>query len=168
MPDDLYETDILAWSRAQADRLRRIAAGERVNDVDWEHVIEEVEDVGKSQLAAVRSFLEMALLHALKIAAWPSHTAVQHWEGEIANFLAQARRRFEPGMQQHVDPDELYADALAQVRQMRMQGSDPLPLPDCVTFTAAELRGREAGAALLLDRIRAAQVLLLAGDPPAD
>ena len=29
MPDDtLYHTDILAWSRAQAERLRRVAAGE--------------------------------------------------------------------------------------------------------------------------------------------
>ncbi|MBW8268794.1 DUF29 family protein [Caldovatus aquaticus] len=66
MPDDLYHRDILAWSRAQADRLRRVAAGERVNDVDWEQVIEEVEDVGKSQLEAVRSLLALAIEPALK------------------------------------------------------------------------------------------------------
>ena len=34
MPDDLYHTDILGWSKAQAERLRRVAAGERVNDLD--------------------------------------------------------------------------------------------------------------------------------------
>ena len=43
MPDDLYSRDILAWSIAQAERLRRMAAGERVNDLDWANVIEEVE-----------------------------------------------------------------------------------------------------------------------------
>jgi hypothetical protein len=33
---DLYEADILMWSEHQAELLRRMAAGERVNDqVDW-------------------------------------------------------------------------------------------------------------------------------------
>ena len=36
-----YDTDILIWSERQAALLRRVAAGERVNDqVDWENVIE--------------------------------------------------------------------------------------------------------------------------------
>ena len=46
MPDDLYERDILAWSERQAELLRRVANGERVNDVDWPHVVEEIADVG--------------------------------------------------------------------------------------------------------------------------
>lgn len=48
MPDDLYERDILIWSEQQADLLRRVARGERVNGVDWAHVAEEIEDVGLS------------------------------------------------------------------------------------------------------------------------
>ena len=36
---DLYEDDILLWSERQAALLRRMAAGERLNDqVDWENV----------------------------------------------------------------------------------------------------------------------------------
>ena len=46
MPDDLYDHDALAWSEHQASLLRRVARGERVNEVDWEHVIEEIEDRG--------------------------------------------------------------------------------------------------------------------------
>ena len=46
---DLYDTDILAWSDRQADLLRRMAAGERVNDqVDWENVAEEIQDMGNN------------------------------------------------------------------------------------------------------------------------
>lgn len=42
-----YEADILLWSEHQAELLRRLAAGERVNDqVDWKNLIEEVESVG--------------------------------------------------------------------------------------------------------------------------
>ena len=40
MPDDLYDRDVLAWSERQADMIRRLARGERVNDVDWLHVAE--------------------------------------------------------------------------------------------------------------------------------
>jgi hypothetical protein len=156
MPDDLYHTDILAWSRAQAERLRRIAAGERVNDLDWAHVIEEVEDLGNSQLERVRSHLTLALLHALKVCAWPDHTAVPHWESEIANFLAQAQDAFQPGMQQHVDPAALYVRALKRLRKLPMRGVAPLPLPAAIALNAAELRDDEFGASDLLDRIRAA------------
>jgi hypothetical protein len=46
MSDDLYERGVLAWSESQAALLRRLAQGERVNEVDWAHVVEEIEDVG--------------------------------------------------------------------------------------------------------------------------
>jgi hypothetical protein len=52
MLDDLYDRDALAWSEHQAGLLRRVARGERVNEVDWEHVIEEIEDAGLSELLA--------------------------------------------------------------------------------------------------------------------
>jgi hypothetical protein len=40
MPDGLYERDVLAWSQHQADLLRRLGRGERVNDVDWTNIAE--------------------------------------------------------------------------------------------------------------------------------
>ena len=51
MSDDLYDTDVFAWSERQAGLLRRRAAGELVNeaDIDWLDVAEEIEDVGNSQ-----------------------------------------------------------------------------------------------------------------------
>ena len=58
-----------------------------MNDLDWEHVIEEIEDVGGSQLGAVKSHLGLAMLHALKALAWPDHPAVKHWQDEITVFL---------------------------------------------------------------------------------
>jgi hypothetical protein len=156
MPDDLYDTDILAWSQTQAARLRRIAAGERVNDVDWPHVIEEVEDVGRSELRSVQSNLRLAFLHALKLCAWPEHESADHWAQELSTFLGNARDRFEPGMQRRVDPEALYARALQDLRELPMRHAPaPLPLPERVRFTARELRG-QLGAAALVERIRAA------------
>jgi hypothetical protein len=56
MPDGLYERDILVWSKHSG---RPLARGDRVNDVDWAHIVEEIEDVGLSQLNAVRSYLRL-------------------------------------------------------------------------------------------------------------
>ena len=57
MADELYDRDALAWSEWQAALLRRVARGERVNGVDWDHVVEEIEDVAISELNAVHSYL---------------------------------------------------------------------------------------------------------------
>ncbi len=115
MPDGLYERDILSWSQHQADLLRRLARGERVNDVDWEHVVEEIEDVGLSELHAVESFLDLMLVHLLKIHGWPNSPSVDHWRAEVGSFQKNATRRFAPSMRQRIDVAKLYADAREQL-----------------------------------------------------
>ena len=91
MPDDLYERDALAWSEHQASLLRRVARGERVNEVDWEHVIEEIEDVGLSQLNAVQSYLRLMLVHLLKVNCWPENLSTGHWRGKSSRFRRMPR-----------------------------------------------------------------------------
>ena len=93
MPDDLYDRDVLAWSEHQADLLRRLARGERVNDVDWEHVVEEIEDVGLSELNAVRSYVRLMLVHLLKHQGWPDRLAADHWRHKIVSFQSDAAQR---------------------------------------------------------------------------
>ena len=110
--DGLYERDALAWAEQQADLLRRVAAGERVNsEVDWPHVIEEIHDVGLSQLNSVESLLQLAMIHLLKLQLWPGSDAARHWRVEAGIFLDDAGRRFSPSMLQRIDLDKLYATA---------------------------------------------------------
>ena len=115
MPDDLYRDDTLAWSRQQAERLRRLAAGERVNDLDWPHVIEEIEDVGKAQLYACESLLSRALEHLLKLSLWPEHVSAAHWRREVRSFLRDASRVFAPSMRQAIDVTALHRAARKDV-----------------------------------------------------
>jgi hypothetical protein len=116
MPDGLYERDVLAWSQHQADLLRRLARGERVNDVDWTNIAEEIEDVGLSELHSVESFLTLIVVHLLKLNAWPDSEACGHWREEVVTFQTNARRRFAPSMAQRIDVDELYRDAIKRSR----------------------------------------------------
>ena len=125
---DLYESDALAWSERQAALLRLLAEGQRVNElIDWSNVIEEVEDVGRSMLHSCQSLLRQALLHLLKIQAWPSSLAVPHWRGEVSGFLADFRKRFAPSMRQRLGLEDIYAEALDQVRNEAGSGGDRLP-----------------------------------------
>ena len=81
---DLYDDDVLLWSERQAALLRRIAAGEPVNErPDWPNIIEEVESVGRSDLRAVESLLLQALVHMLKAEVWPTSPAVPGWQAEV-------------------------------------------------------------------------------------
>ena len=126
---DLYDTDILTWSERQAELLRRVAAGDRVNDqVDWANVIEELESVGRSDLNAVSSWLIQALRHDLKAEAWPLSRDAPHWRAEARGFRAQARQRFTASMRQRINVADLYRVALAGVPET-MDGLAPLPVP---------------------------------------
>src|SRR3954454_18202983 len=124
-----YDTDILTWSEHQAELLRRLAAGERVNDqVDWENVIEEVGDVGRNTLRACRSQLLQALLHDLKAKAWPLSRDAPHWRSEARVARINAADAFAPSMRQKIDVADLYAKALRDLPET-IDGQPPLPVP---------------------------------------
>jgi len=138
-----YDTDTLTWSERQAALLRRIAAGERINDqVDWENVIEEVESVGRSDLHAVESWLMQALRHDLKAKAWPLSRDEPHWRAEARGFRAQARARFTESMRQRIDLAGIYRIALAGLPDS-LDGEPPQPVPQACEVTLDELLGKE-------------------------
>ena len=139
MSDDLHDHDILRWSEHQADLLRRLARGEGVNGVDWVHVVEEIEDLGISELHAVRSHLTLMLVHLLKVRGWPDSAAGHHWRGEITAFQQNARRRFTPSMRQRIELAGLYTDALEQLEDEVYDGTTPLPWPSACPFTLDQL-----------------------------
>ena len=133
MPDDLYDRDILAWSERQAELLRRLSRGERVNELDWEHVVEEIEDVGLSELHAVQSYLEQILVHLLKTQLWPSSDALNHWRAEIVALQGSAERRFAPSMEPRIDLANLYKRAIRQVATLN-GGQVPASWPQSCPF----------------------------------
>lgn len=138
--NDLYEDDVLLWSGQQAALLRRLAAGERVNEqIDWENVIDEVESVGSEQLHAVESFLVQALVHMLKAEAWPLSRDAAHWQAEARRFRGDAAARFVPSMRQRIGMGKLYRRALRAVPDT-IDGTSPLQtIPAICPVTLDEL-----------------------------
>jgi hypothetical protein len=79
-----YDTDLVLWSREQADLLRRMAAGERVNDqVDWGNVAEEIESLGRSDWRELRRRTGVILRHLIKLHVSPAMPPRAGWRRTI-------------------------------------------------------------------------------------
>jgi uncharacterized protein DUF29 len=112
----LYDDDILLWSEQQAAAIRRFgcSAREIPNELDIENVAEEIEGVGRSELAAVESDLELIFVHLIRLVVEPNSNSVRHWRSEIVGFHANARRRYSPSMRQRIDVNALWRSAREQ------------------------------------------------------
>jgi hypothetical protein len=144
---DLYDTDTLQWSEQQARLLRRVAAGELVNDVDWDNVIEEIESVGRSELRAVTSALRNAMQHKLYLLGWPNASPAARWQAEVRTILAQAADDFTESMRAKIDLAAHYRLArLGVARHIVDEGAPAAPLPDTCPWTLDEMlaEGRAA------------------------
>lgn len=124
MDRTLYDEDIYAWSEQQAAVLRRLAEtpGRLPNELDVEHVAEEIEDLGKSQRDAAESFVRLVLVHLLKLAASPTSPSARHWRSEIVNFHVELLSKLTPGMRSRIDLDRLWGQAKRQARASLDEG----------------------------------------------
>lgn len=136
MPDDLWLHDTYAWSLQQAERLRLLRAGERVNDLEWDNVIEEIESVGRGQVDAVRSHLIQAVAHLLKPHAWPESSAARRWRADAEMVLLDAQDRFRPSMAKALDLPGVHGRALRRVQPTRFT-EPPRPLPETAEIPLA-------------------------------
>ncbi len=158
-PAPLYPDDAFAWSLAQADALRRLgAAGLPLpNDLDLPMIIEEIEAVGREQLLAVQGNLTQALLHLVKLALLPDHTACRHWTKETRAFLVNAARRYRPSMRGAVDLDGVWLDVRRLAADEFAELDAPLPvLPSACPLALDALVARDAEPRLLAEALATA------------
>jgi hypothetical protein len=104
---DLHEHDFYAWSKAQADLLR---AG-RYSDLDLEHLIEEVDDLGESLKRSVRSRMRTIIEYLLKLEHSPAQaprggrydTILTQRSDLLDELTPSIRREVEPALPQLYD-----------------------------------------------------------------
>jgi Domain of unknown function DUF29 len=111
----LYDDDILLWSEQQAAAIRQLGRTHRVpNDLDIENVAEEIESVGRSELAAVKSYIRLIFVHFIKLSMQLNAESAAHWRGEIIAFHSDMMGRYTPSMRQRIDVDQLWRSAREQ------------------------------------------------------
>lgn len=96
----LYERDFYTWSLQQAQLLR----DRQYHQVDWANLIEEVEDLGRSEYRAFVSAIEQLTLHLLKW-QFQLNRRSRSWKYSIDKQRLQLERILDdnPGLQVHLD-----------------------------------------------------------------
>jgi hypothetical protein len=100
---ELYDEDFYAWTQAQATALRTHFRGD--NRLDVEHLAEEVEDLGSSELQAIESFVEQIIEQLLKLDYSGQGAPRPHWRAEVLNFRRSAGRKFSPTIRRKVESE---------------------------------------------------------------
>jgi Domain of unknown function DUF29 len=85
-----YDDDVLIWSEHQGALLRQLAAGEMVNNAefDWPNIAEEIESVGRSERAALASHIRTVLVHLIKLGVSPAAEPRANWIESVINARA--------------------------------------------------------------------------------
>ena len=109
----LYETDFVAWTKETVESLR----SNKFKEVDWENLIEEIENLGRSERHALENQLTRVMMHLLKWQYQPDRRS-NSWRGSIVEGRTQIRRllKASPSLKPYLDSifDECYQDAVEQ------------------------------------------------------
>ena len=84
----LYEEDFVLWSKHQVEALRAAAHSGSNQQLDWDHLAEEIEDLGRSERDAVRSQIRRIIEHFLKLAYSPAEQPRFDWMASIVEARA--------------------------------------------------------------------------------
>lgn len=114
MENKLYETDFNLW----IEQTKSAIQARNFKAVDWDNLLEEIDDMGKSQKRSLESYLELLVAHILKLQYWHKERDrnYKHWKVEVVNFRNRINRLLKqnPSFNQYMQSvyPEVFADAV--------------------------------------------------------
>ena len=114
--------------RRQAALLRAlmVRARDLPNGLEVEQIAEEIEDLGRSEVRAVESYLKLLFLHLIKRESCPSSPAARHWTGEVQTQIDYLIREYRSSMRQAMRLDLVWRAAMRQADEALDQAGDVL------------------------------------------
>ncbi len=97
----LYELDDSQWLGETVSLLKN----HQFSQLDLEHLIEELEDLGKEKKNAVASLLEQVIRHLLLLQYWTKETEYNtiNWQEEIYDFRTQLKREMTTNLRNYLE-----------------------------------------------------------------
>jgi len=113
----LYETDNYFWLLETIDLLKQ----GRLDELDLENLIEELESLAKRDQHKVKSLLEQVIRHLLLLQYWANEydRNKNHWRSEIRSFRVQLKDRLTSNLYNYLLSifATIYEDALGYVQE---------------------------------------------------
>ncbi|MCC5631194.1 DUF29 domain-containing protein [Nostoc sphaeroides CHAB 2801] len=111
----LYDTDYLQWIETTVAKLH----SHDYANVDWENLIEEIADMGRSERRSLKSNLIVILVHLLKWQFQPEKRSGS-WEGSIIEHRRRVKEALDdsPSLKSYIESvfAECYAQAVKQAK----------------------------------------------------
>jgi hypothetical protein len=130
----LYDTDYLEWLERTIEQLNQ----RQFNQLDCEHLIEELEALGRSEKSTVESLVIRVIEHLLLYQYWHQERNYNrfHWQGEILAFRTQIELKLTTNLKQHLESrlDYLYSKA-RKITELKSQ----LKLPQTNPYTLEQI-----------------------------
>ncbi len=113
-----YDVDLYAWSQEQSGLLRRLAAGQRVNDtdLDWPNIADEIEAVARSERAAVASRIATIIEHLVKLEASPATEPRAGWATTVGRARRDVERLLKESLTLRPQVDDMISDETSASR----------------------------------------------------
>ncbi|MDJ0511166.1 MAG: DUF29 domain-containing protein [Crocosphaera sp.] len=113
----IYYLDTNQWLDITIKLLRE----NRLEELDLDHLIEELEELGRRDKLTVESFLEQIIRHLLLLEYWQEQQFynANHWQAEIMSFRTQIQEYLTTNLRKHLEEHKIkvYKKALKYVRQ---------------------------------------------------
>jgi hypothetical protein len=117
-----YEEDFFAWTQEQAQAL----AYYKTSALDWEHLAEEIADLGSEVRHALESHLRNLLMHLLKWAYQPERQSGS-WRSSIRNARIEIDKRLTRNPSLARDLEDMLREEYLHARELASDETD-LPL----------------------------------------
>jgi hypothetical protein len=114
-PEQLYQSDLYAWTQAQAKELRRFARTRPNLPLDLAHIAEAIQDLGKSEYEVAFSLVQQVIEQLLLIEHSPATDERLHWSDEVDEFRDRLDRKLSPTVRRRLKRE--FAEAFARARR---------------------------------------------------
>lgn len=111
-----YQQDFYTWTQEQANLLKQ----GRFNEVDLKHLVEEIEDMGKSEKRALESYIENLLMHLLKWKYQPYYKGRRSWE----LIIIEQRKRLHWHLKENPGLKSKIPDAIERSYELARSGAE--------------------------------------------
>jgi hypothetical protein len=110
---NLYEVDYVMWLADTIDKIKH----QNYEQIDWANLVDEIEDISKSERRRLESNLVVVLMHLLKWNYQPERRSTS-WESSIEEHRRRIRKALKasPSLKSYLEEvfQECYEDAVKQ------------------------------------------------------
>ena len=111
----LHESDFNLW----VERTKEAIQNRDFENMDWDNLLDEIDDLGKSEKRSLDSYMQRLIEHILKLKYWDveKERCSQGWMREVTNFRNRIKRilKKNPSLHNYLKAEysDIYQDAIA-------------------------------------------------------